>query len=183
MSNKVTLEDVILELQPFSDELNNWCRSHKEFFTALKNIYPKKFVSPAMLITSYPASGDEVIGVFTYYHELKKPIFKQDFIINVGRSNIEFILFTRNPGGSSKYVKDINDFYVKYGKYGYNKSEHHLTLSELPTQLQERAKQAITLASKLKIGDPIPQEHIERIYKEVMEIKRKDRFYKEKLAR
>ena len=183
MSNKITLEDVILELQPFSDELNNWCRSPKEFFTALKNIYPEKFVSPAMIITSYPTNGDEVIGVFTYHHELNKPIFKQDFIINVGWSNTEFILYTRNPNGSSKYVKDINDFYIKYGKYGYTKSQHHLTLDELPTKLQERAKQAMRLADKLKVGDPqkIPQEHIERIYKEVMEIKRKDRFYKEKL--
>ena len=37
--DKITLEDVILELQPFSDEINSWCRTHKEFFLALKNIY------------------------------------------------------------------------------------------------------------------------------------------------
>jgi hypothetical protein len=184
MDKKITLEDVILELQPFSDELNNWCKTHKEFFTALKNIYPERFISPAMIITSYPPTGDEVIGVFTYHHEMKKPIFKQDFIINVGRSSTEFILYTRNPNGSSKYVKDINDFYAKYGKYGYTKASHHLTLIELPIQLQERAKLSMRLADKLKVGDPqkIPQGHIEKIYKAVMEIKRKDRFYKEKLV-
>lgn len=183
MDSKITLEDVILELQPFSDELNSWCKAHQDFFTALKNIYPEKFVSPAMIITSYPPTGDEVIGVFTYHHEMKKPIFKQDFIVNVGRTNTEFILYTRNPNGSSKHVKDINDFYAKYGRYGYTKSQHHLSLDELPIQLQERAKQAMRLAEKLKIGyhQKIPQEHIERVYREVIEIKRKDRFYKEKL--
>lgn len=183
MNNKITLEDVILELQPFSTELNNWCKTHKDFFSALKNIYPEKFISPAIIITSYPLTGDEVIGVFTYHHEMKQPIFKQDFIVNVSKKNIEFILYTRNPFGNSKYVKDINDFYAKYGKYGYTKSQHHLNLDELPDQLQERAKQAINLATKLKIGYPqkIPQAHIEKIYKEVMDIKRKDRFYLEKL--
>lgn len=180
---KITIEDVILELQPFSDELNKWCKTQSEFFVALKNIYPEKFVSPAMIITSYPLSGDEVIGIFTYHHEMKKPIFKQDFIVNTGRSNTEFILYTRNPKGSSKYVKDINDFYAKYGKYGYTKESHHLTLEELPPQLHERAKQAMILADKLKIGyhQIVSQDHIDKIYKEVMEIKRKDRVNKEKL--
>lgn len=110
MNSKITLKEVILELQPFSDELNNWCKTHREFFSALKNIYPEKFISPAMIVTSYPPTGDEIIGVYTYHHEMKKPIFKQDFIVNVGRLNTEFILYTRNPNGSSKYVKDIIEF-------------------------------------------------------------------------
>lgn len=183
VDKKITLEEVILELQPFSDELVAWCKSHSEFFMALKNVYPEKFVSPAMIVTSYPASGDEVIGVYTYHHEMKNPVFKQDFIINIGRSNTEFILYTRNPAGSSKSVKDINEFFAKYGKYGYTKDAHHLSLEELPAQLQERAKQAIRLAGKLKTGEPqtIPQEHIDKIYKEVMAIKRKNRVVIEKL--
>src|SRR5258706_1921374 len=154
MNKKITLEEVILELQPFSDELINWYKNHSEFFKALKNIYPEKFVSPAMIVTSYPTSGDEVIGVYTYHHEMKNPVFKQDFIVNVGRTNTEFVLYTRNPAGSSKYVKDINDFFNKYRKYGYRKDDHRLSLEELPAQLQKRAKQAIELAKKLKIGDP-----------------------------
>ncbi len=179
----ILLEDVILELQPFSDELVNWCKTHKEFFRALKQIYPERFVSPAMIITSYPASGDEVIGMFTFHHQLKKPVFKQDFIVNTGKLNTEFILYTRNPSGSSKYVKDINDFFNKFDKYGYKKSDHHLSLEELPTQLHERARNAVELSRKLKIGSPqkIPQKLVDRIYNEVMLIKRRNRTDKEKL--
>jgi hypothetical protein len=183
MNKKITLEEVILELQPFSEELVTWCKTHLDFFKALKNIYPEKFVSPAMIVTSYPTNGDEVIGVYTYHHEIKTPIFKQDFIINVGRADKEFVLYTRNPTGSSKNVKDINEFFAKYSKYGYTKEAHHLTLEQLPEQLQDRAKKAIAFAEKLKTGLPqqVPQALIDKIYKEVMEIKRKDRIIKEKL--
>ena len=54
---------------------------------------------------------------------------------------------------------------------------------ELPAQLQDRATESIRLAEKLKIGTPqkISQAHIDKIYKEVMAIKRKDRIVKEKL--
>ncbi len=182
---KITLEEVILELQPFSEELVNWCKKHPDFFRALKNIYPEKFVSPAMIVTSYPPTGDEVIGVYTYHHKLKEPIFKQDFIVNVGFRYEEFILYTRNPGGSSKYVKDINSFFQKYEKYGYKKADHHLKLGDLPQQLQERAKMAIRFAEKLKEGIPqdVPQELIDKIYGEVMAIKRRDRMIVEKLRK
>jgi len=172
-----------LELSPFSEELVNWCKTHPEFLKALKNVHPERFISPAMIVTSYPASGDEIIGVYTYHHELKNPIFKQDFIVNKDNANKEFILYTRNPAGSSKYVKDIKEFFAKFGKYGYTTTSHHLTLSELPAQLQERAREAIKLAEKMKVGTPqkIPQKHIDRIYGEVMSIKRENRMVKEKL--
>lgn len=183
-TDKITLIDVILELQPFSDELIHWCKSHNEFLLGLKNIHPDKFISPAMIVTSYPQSGDEVIGVYTYHHTLMNPIFKQDFIVNTGRKNTEFVLYTRNPNGSSKYVKDINDFFAKYGEYGYKKSDHRLKLADLPAQLQERAKKSIELSHRVppEILQNIPQEHIDRIYNEVMEIKRKDRVLKVKLT-
>jgi hypothetical protein len=183
MNQKVTLEEVILELMPFSDELNNWCKSHPEVLLALKNVYPEKFISPAMIVTSYPATEDEIIGIYTYHHGMKNPIFKQDFMVNVGRLNNEFILYTRNPAGSSKYVKDIKVFFKKYGKYGYDNTSHHLSLEELPTELQERAKASVKLAEKMKIGLPqkIPQEHINEIYEKVMAIKREDRVVKKKL--
>lgn len=183
MDKKVTLEELIIEFMPFSEELVNWCKTHPEFLAALKNVYPERFISPAMIVTSYPKSGDEVIGIYTYHHEMKNPVFKQDFIINKGRLNQEFILYTRNPKGSSKYVKDIKGFFVAYGKYGYDANSHHLSLEELPAQLQERGKEAIKLAEKMKqgIAQKIPQYKINRIYKEVMSIKRQDRYIKEKL--
>lgn len=183
MSNKITLKELILELSPFSEELVVWCKTHPEFLESLKNVHPEKFISPAMIVTSYPSSGDEVIGVYTYHHEMKNPIFKQDFIVNKGNASKEFILYTRNPAGSSKYVKDIQDFFAKFGKYGYIKSSHHLSLNELPAQLQERGREAIKLAEKMKVGtsQEIPQELIDKVYKEVRSVKRENRVVKQKL--
>lgn len=180
---KITLEQLIIELMPFSEELVGWCKKHPKFLAALKNVYPEKFISPAMIVTSYPQSGDEIIGIYTYHHEIKDTIFKQDFIVNKNNSNQEFVLYTRNPAGSSKYVKDIKEFFDKYGKFGYNTKLHHITLEELPEELQERGGKAIQLAEKMKDGFPrkIPQQHIDRIYKEVKSIKRKNRYIRKKL--
>ncbi len=182
MNKKITLEELILEMMPFSEELMNWCKNHPEFFVALKNIYPAKFISPAMIMTStspnYP--NDEVIGVYSYHYQLNKPIFKQDFIINKGRTNQEFILFTRNPmAGSSKYVKDINEFFRTYGKGGHYVDTHHLTLKQLPTEMQERAKQAIRLAKKMRGADmtKLTQEHIDKIYQQVKSVKTNGEWY------
>lgn len=185
----VTLKEVILELTPFPEELVKWSNSHPEFLDALKNVYPEKFISPAMIIIYPPikgdcaCEGDVVIGVYTYHHELNKPIFKQDFIVNRGHLSKEFILYSKNPAGSSKYVKGIKEFFAKYSKYGHNTSSHHQSLEELPRQLQERGREAVRLAEKINIGMPqeIPQEHINKIYKEVMAVKREDRIVIEKL--
>lgn len=186
---KITLKEVILELTPFPEELVVWSKTHPEFLDALKNVYPEKFISPAMIIIYPPIKGDEacegdvVIGVYTYHHELNDPIFKQDFIVNKGNLSKEFILYSKNPAGSSKYVKGIKEFFTKYGKYGHDTSSHHQSLEELPGQLQERGREAIRLAEKMKIGTPqeIYQAHIDKIYKEVMTIKREDIIVIEKL--
>lgn len=186
---KVTLKEVILELTPFPPKLITWANSHKLFLEALKNVYPEKFISPGVIIVHPPIKndqayvGDVVIGVLTYHHELSKPTFKQDFIVNKKGLDKEFVLYSRNPSGSSKYVKDINEFFAKYGKFGHSRNNHHLSLEELPNQLQLRAMQAINLANKMKIGTPqeIPQEHIDKIYREVMKIKPENRIVKQKL--
>lgn len=185
MNKKITLEELILEMMPFSEELMNWCKNHIEFFVALKNIYPTKFISPAMIMTSTSPNfpNDEVIGVYSYHYLLNKPIFKQDFIVNKDRANKEFILFTRNPVGSSKYVKDINEFFKAYGKGGYYTGSHHLTYDQLPTELQERANQTIRLAERMKGADftKITQQYIDQIYKQIKAIKNGEWFIKQKL--
>lgn len=174
MHPNITLEELILEFQPFSDELISWCNKHPEFLTALKNVHPNNFISPSVIILSYPSTGDQVIGVYSYHHRIKTPIFKQDFIVNMGFKNTEFILYTRNPCGSSKYVKDIQTFFDKYGQYGYLKSHHHLTLDELPSEVKERALSTIVLAEKVKDLDisKISQEQINKLYSEVKALKK-----------
>lgn len=98
----------------------------------------------------------------------------------------EFTLFTRNPGGSSKYVKDIYDFYAQYGKSGEYANSHHLTLEQLPDELKSRGEDAIRLAEKVqKLGGfKMPtQDVIDRIRDGVSEIKAEDRYTKLKLKK
>lgn len=177
MSNNVTFEELILEFMPFSRQLLNWCKLHPEFQNALKVIYSERFISLGAIVTSYSPNypNDEVIGVYAYDYKLKNPLFKQDFIVNIGKLDNEFILYTRNAKGSStKYVKDINDFYATYGKGGYYLNSHHLTLEQLPQELRERGESAIKLAQKVQNGGYIKpdQKHVNKVYGEVMEEKK-----------
>lgn len=186
MKDKVTLAEVIIETMPFSDELKDWCKTHAEFLAALKNIYADRFISLGAIVTSYSPNypDDEVIGIYTYDYQRKNSIFKQDFTVNKGKLNNEFILFTRNPKGvNSKYVKDINEFFATYGKDGFYVNSHHLALEELPDQLKERREVAIRLAEKMKGADlkQIPQEHMEKIYGQLKALKKGNWYINEKI--
>ncbi len=182
----ITLEDLIVEMMPFSEELKNWCKLHPEFLVALKVINPERFVALGGIITSsspnYP--DDEIIGILVY--DNIRGIFKQDFIINKGRANREFFLYTRNPGRlSSTYVKDINEFYSKYGKGDYYINTHHLSFDNLPEEIRSRAIDSLRLADKLKkAGYKKPtQEQIDNAYNQLLKIKKSTWFLKTKLNR
>lgn len=88
----VSLEDVLLETLPFADALLEWCKVHPKFKEALKVIYSNRFLHLGAVITSHPKihSDDEVIGVVSYDYQLSKPIFKQDFIVNIDKKYKEF---------------------------------------------------------------------------------------------
>lgn len=185
MKKNITVEELIVEMMPFSKELVIWCKTHPEFLAALKNIYSDKFISLGAIVTSYSPNfpTDEVIGIYTYDYRRKTPIFKQDFIVNKGKLNQEFTLFTRSKAGSSKYVKDINDFFRTYGKGGFYANSHHLKLDDLPNEIRERGLEAMKLAGKMKgatLGK-IPQEHIDKIYKQVKRAKSNEWLVREKL--
>jgi len=186
MKKKISLEELIVEMMPFSDGLVDWCKSHPEFLEALKIVYSEKFISLGVIVTSYSPNypNDQVIGVYTYDYQRKNPIFKQDFIVNKGSLDKEFILFTRNfRGRSSKYVKDINEFYATYGKGGNYVNSHHLSFEQLPEEMKPRGLDAIKLANKLKGGIMIKpsQKRISKIYKQVKSIKKGVWFEKQKL--
>lgn len=187
MSNQVTVAGTIIEAMPFADELIAWCKTHPEFLRGLKNIYAEKFISLGAIVTSHSPylPEDEVIGVYTYDYIRRNPLFKQDFIINKGKLYKEFILFTRNPkGGSSKYVKDINEFFATYGKGKFYINSHHVSLEELPIELRERGTEAMALAEKMKgyqLG-AIPQSHINKIHGEIKAAKKNNWYKKIKLS-
>jgi len=187
MKKNITIEELIVEMMPFSEELVVWCRSHPEFLSALKNIYSDKFISLGAIVTSYSPNcpTDEVIGIYTYDYQRKTPIFKQDFVVNKGKLNQEFTLFTRSKAGSSKYVKDINDFFRTYGKGGFYANSHHLKLEDLPNEIKGRGMEAIKLAEKMKGASlgKISQKHIDNIYKEVRLVKNNEWLIRKKLKK
>ncbi len=185
--NKIAFEELVLEMMPFSKQILDWCKKHSEFQKALKVIYSNRFIALGAIVTSYSPNypEDEVIGIYTYDYKIENPKFKQDFIVNKGKQDKEFVLYTRNPGGqSSRYVKDINDFYKTYGKGGFYLNSHHLTLEQLPKEIRERGKRAIALAEKIqKLGGFVKptQDHIDKIHNAVMNEKAGKWFTREKL--
>jgi hypothetical protein len=180
---QVTFEELIIEMMPFSEQLVAWCKAHSEFQAALKNIYADKFISLQAIVTSYPKSStDEVIGIYTYNYTSKTSIFKQDFVVNKNKENKEFILYTRWK--SSKYVKDVQDFFAIYGKDGSYVNSHHLKLEQLPKEIKFRGEDAIKLVAKMggTFQKP-PQELMDKIYEDLMKMKREDRYNKIKLKK
>jgi len=160
----VTIEELIIETMPFSEALKDQIKKDTEFLKALKITNYKRFISLGAVSLSYSpiAIEDEIIGVYTFVYKLKIPKFKQDFIVNKGKKDINFILYTRFPEGSkSKKVKDINEFYTIYSKDIYYVNTHHIKYEELPNSLKQRGLEAIKLAEKLKSGYLAPLKNAE----------------------
>jgi len=151
---EITYEDVILETIPFAEELVDWCRIHSEFQNALKITHPERFVHLGTVIITKPRMypNDEVIGVYAYDYQLAKPLFKQDFIINIDKEYKHFRLFTRNPTGISKWVKDITEFYLTYGKEGDYVNSHYISFAQLPDKAKPFGIKAKKLGDNLKIN-------------------------------
>lgn len=149
----VNLKSLIIEMQPFSDGLKQWCRDHPEFTKALKIIYPERFITLQAVSTSYTdnSPADEVIGVYAVDYGVKSPRYKQDFVINLDKRDTDFVLYTGRPGeNQGKYVKHIKEFFMTYGKNGHYADTHWPTFEQLPEELKPRAKDAMRLAIRLK---------------------------------
>ncbi len=145
------ITDLIIRMQPYAKELKELCALNADFAQALKSTHPKKFVSLGAIVTSYPPSprGDEVIGFFVYDYGVRSGMFKQDFIVNIGKQYREFVIYTRYSGvPNSKMIKDINEFYKKYPTY--DKASHHPKFEDLPDAIKPRALEAIALANRIK---------------------------------
>lgn len=155
MNKRITIENIIVRMSPFSKELKEICFSDADFSKALKINNPKRFVSLGAVITSVSplCPQDQVIGFYTYDYGAKIPKFKQDFIVNIGNQNKEYILYTRKPKGiTSKRVKDINEFYEKYSQGKYYIESHHPKFEDLPEILKPRAIDAVRIANNIKAG-------------------------------
>src|SRR3989344_7524964 len=123
-------EDLILETLPLRQEILDWCKTHPEFQKGLKALASERFLHiGTIMITHPPGTNDEVIGIYAYDYKNNPSLFKQDFIVDVEGVHKEFILYTGFPKEtqSTKYVKHINDFFLKYGKNGNYANSHHIT--------------------------------------------------------
>jgi hypothetical protein len=155
MDKTLSLEEILIEVQPFSDGLKQWCRDHPDFTKALKIIYPNKFITMGMVVVTHPphCPNDKVIGFYIYHYSLKNPMFKQDFIVDVGKQDNNFVLYTRQglvPQNS--YIKDINDFFSNYGRDGNYLRAHHVSFEDIPDEGKPRALQAMALGDRVKSG-------------------------------
>ena len=153
---KVTKEGLIIRTMPFSQQLKEWCLKHPEFSRALKVNHPERFIHLGAISTSRSplVPEDEVIGVYALDYKPKTERFKQDFVVNKGGRNQEFILYTRLPGREySRYVRDINEFFAIYSKDKYYKNAHWIEFKDLPGErLRQRAIEARERARELKAG-------------------------------
>lgn len=180
---KKTIEELILETMPFPKELIRWCKINPKFFDALKVIHSKKFLHLGAFEAFHSPynPNDLVMKIYSYAYKQETPLFKQDFIVNKGELNKEFLLFTRYQ--SSKWVKDINEFNKTYGNGGHNIKSHHLTFEELPETLKPRGIEVQNIADKInKFGlRQRSQEEKDAYYEEVKALKKGTWFTKIKL--
>jgi hypothetical protein len=156
-NNQLVLQinDVVFEAMPFSSELVEWIRARPDFKEGLKFSNPDGFLALGAISCSHTPDvpGDEVIGFFAY--DTKEKLFKQDFIVNVGGTDTQFVLYSKQPSKRyGKYVKHFNEFKAKYAINGRYQNVHHLSLADLDAMnnpgLSERARDTIALANRIE---------------------------------
>lgn len=153
-ANKLSIADVVIEAMPFSDEIIAWCHAHPNFKDALKVANADRFHGLGMVLTSKPNKrpDDYVIGFVAY--DMVERKFKQDFIVDIGSSHKEFVLYTKLPSKNyDKYVQHINNFFAVYGKDGNYANTHHFDLQYLlnmgNSELSERAVRTIKRSEEI----------------------------------
>lgn len=177
MKNKVTLEELVIEMMPFPEELREFCKRNPTFKKALKIIYIDRFIALQAVGTSYSPNypKDEVIGIYVYDYGLKNPLFKQDFIVNKNEDKKEFVLYTGFPDVIDNiHIKHINEFLATYGEGGYYKNAHRPKFEDFSVELKERALKAIDLANRRKIGGyPKPTiKQVENVYRKFKKLRK-----------
>lgn len=146
----VTQEELILRMMPFTNVAKQWYLNQPEIAKALKIFNADRFISlGGVSITSSPIKpNDEVLGFFVYDYKQKK--VKQDFIVNLGSTGTEFVLYTKLPiPVYGEYVRPIEEFYKLYGGDGLHYVDtHHPKEQDLHPAIAERLIRAKEIARK-----------------------------------
>lgn len=166
----VSVTDLIVRLQPYSQGLKDFIKKHQDFADALKVNNPNRFISVGGIVISYSplVPKDKVIGFYVYDNKEEK--FKQDIIVDVMGEDREFVLYTRYKI-KSRRVKDIKEFEPKYGKGIYYKGFHWPKFEEIPTELKPNALIALKLAKlkDLELRD-LTEAELEKFDRELREL-------------
>jgi hypothetical protein len=180
--DEITIADVVIEAMPFSDQIIAWCHDHPEFKQALKVTNPDRFYPLGMVTVTKTKNvpEDKVIGFVAY--DMDAQIFKQDFVVDVGSKEREFVLYTRHPQRKyDRHVRDINDFYARYGKNGDYADTHHVDLAHIMaignTELSERAQRAVKTSQQIVAAGgrrPISQQELRETLAKIRAEKAKD---------
>ena len=144
---------------PFSDELCTFVGANPAFAESLKLANPWSFsffgyIDCSHTPETHPRHEDEVLGMWylnkEYVCDREQPQFKQDFVVNVGKKNENFVSYTAKhitQRLNGPLVKPINDFfetdYGDDGKYYHNGSRwqhHYYHVDDLPEPVRELGK-------------------------------------------
>jgi hypothetical protein len=144
------LQEIIHRMQPYPKELKEICIKNPDFADAIKTIHSGKFVSLGGVVVSYPLnSTDQVIGFYIYDYSKNIPKLKQDFIVNVGNKNKDFIIYTAySKTNLPRLIQNINILFDKYPTY--NRTDHHPKKENLSKELKECEERAWALVLKIK---------------------------------
>lgn len=105
---------------PLSDARHDFMDCHPEFERSLKLYNQARFVPiPFMFLTrtpdGTPHERDQVIGMLYVDKENlnagRKPLFKQDFVVNVESEDKKFISYTDPQLQVPPYVRPIEEFF------------------------------------------------------------------------
>ncbi|MBI2021918.1 hypothetical protein HYS93_03535 [Candidatus Daviesbacteria bacterium] len=166
----ISVTDLIVRMQPYSQGLKDLIRADSDFAAALKVNNPNRFISVGAVVISHSplVPEDKIIGFYVYDNKAEK--FKQDVIVDVKGQDKEFILYTRFKR-KSKRIKDINEFINKYGQGLYYSGFHWPKFDELPNEIKPNANMALQLA-KLKHLEPrdLTEAELEKFDKELKEL-------------
>lgn len=176
--DNLTIVDVILAAIPFSDELVEWVQTHPHFKAGLKFSNEDYFLPLGLILTSTSPKrpSDKIIG-FVVWDKVKR-IFKQDYIVNVGSRNDEFILYSKIPGKldtpETRHIKRLYALYEVDPLHGYE-VKHHLGLADIDLiaqslktpWLSDMARRMMQIGDS-QVGSPT-QKQLQEVYKKIVE--------------
>jgi hypothetical protein len=132
---ELKIADAILVAVPFSKALKSWAKADPSVMAALKFSNDDRF-TPLPMIRFYRSKlrpNDRILG-FSVWDSIAKR-FKQDYVLDVGDKDKEFILYTAPGVPDTPVVRHISELFEQYDDKGDQKKgelerDHYKTVDE-----------------------------------------------------